>query len=520
MDTELYRKGQARVDEANKQALSGQVGGALTKEGIISQNGVSPITSTTLTSTPEIKLPTTQPTSSIADGVIASTTASADQFQKEAERVIAEQNKGQQAIQQERETTLGKIKGLFGQTSDLQTQRAEAEKQVDPFRAELANINKEIADQNVALRGETDAIMARGDVSREGQQSLLQNVKDTYGRRLADLAIRQSAANQNVTALETALDRKLELATASIKNDIEYYKDFELANLDILSKEERQRVQDIVAEKERQMESVTKKETAIANILKEALTNGVNMPDNVVAQIQKAKSDLEAYAILAKNGISLAKAGTGGGGVLASLPTSIQGKIISQSEKFSGSDIVKKYNSTVDSINVINGISSASENPADHQTIVYAFAKALDPDSAVKEGEYETIKKYAQSMVSRYGKEITNAINGTGFLSEKAISDIKTTMNNNLKSRTPQYENLKNETARVIDNIAGSPVASEILKDFSAGIAPNEEVVKNQVNDFVKNNPDKFDIISSLYSDPSITDFDVVEYLKLQGLIK
>lgn len=312
MDTELYRKGQARVDEANKQALSGQVGGALTKEGIISQNGTDPITSTTLTSTPEVKLPTTQPTSSIADGVIASTTASADQFQKEAERVVAEQNKGQQAIQQERETTLGKIKGLFGQTSDLQAQRAEAEKLVDPSRAELANINKEIADQNVALRGETDAIMARGDVSREGQQSLLQNVKDTYGRRLADLAIRQSAANQNVTALETALDRKLELATASIKNDIEYYKDFELANLDILSKEERQRVQDIVAEKNRQLETNTRRETAISNILKTASENGVRLPDTVVNDMLKARNDVEAYQILANRGYTLAKPQEGG----------------------------------------------------------------------------------------------------------------------------------------------------------------------------------------------------------------
>jgi len=314
MDTELYRKGQARVDEANKQALSGQVGGALTKEGIISQNGTDPITSQTLASTPSVKLPVVTPTSNPADAIIASTQASADQFQKEAERVVAEQNKGQQAIQQERETTLGKIKGLFGQTSELQTQRAEAEKQADPFRTELANINKEIADQNVALRGETDAIMARGDVSKEGQQSLLQNVKDTYGRRLADLAIRQSAANENVTALETALDRKLELATASIKNDIEYYTNFELENLNILKEDQKQRVKDIIAEKNKQLETVTKKETAIADVLKTASENKITIPDNVVAQIQKAGSALEAYQILAKNGISLAKAGTGGFG--------------------------------------------------------------------------------------------------------------------------------------------------------------------------------------------------------------
>ena len=141
------------------------------------------------------------------------------------------------------------------------------------------------------------------------------------------------------------------------------------------------------------------------------------------------------------------------GGVLSTLPASIQGKVISIAQKVGEGEIGKKYNATVDSINTVNGIDAKSKNPADHQAIVYAFAKALDPDSAVKEGEYDTIKKYAQSTISKYNKEITNAINGTGFLSEGAITNIKNTMNNIYSTRKPQFENLVKEQSRIITTL-------------------------------------------------------------------
>lgn len=157
-------------------------------------------------------------------------------------------------------------------------------------------------------------------------------------------------------------------------------------------------------------------------------------------------------------------------GVLSTLPTSVQTKIISKADSIGSSDIGKRYNATVDAINIINGIDTASKNPADHQTIIYSFAKSLDPESVVREGEYATIKRYAQSLIDRYGKEVTNAIAGTGFLSQKAIDNIKSTMNNNYNSRKLQYDNLVKDTKRIINNIAGKNVADEIMVDYSAGV--------------------------------------------------
>lgn len=178
-----------------------------------------------------------------------------------------------------------------------------------------------------------------------------------------------------------------------------------------------------------------------------------------------------------------AKGGGPNSGVLATLPTSIQGKVISIANGFGDKPNIKKYIEAIDSNNIVRGIDPKSKNPADHQQIVYAFAKALDPDSAVKEGEYDTIKKYAQSSISKYGKEITNAINGTGFLSEKAIENIQTTINNTLESRKTNYLNSVKETRKIINNIAGTDVADEIMIDYSGGIK-NESVTNNTAVDF------------------------------------
>jgi hypothetical protein len=159
-----------------------------------------------------------------------------------------------------------------------------------------------------------------------------------------------------------------------------------------------------------------------------------------------------------------------GGGVLANLPVSIQGKLMTMAEGLNSNATVKKYLNTVDAINTVNGISAKSKNPADHQTIIYAFAKSLDPDSVVREGEYAVIAKYAQSLVKKFGKEVSQAIAGTGFLSEEAIKNIQTTMNNNYRSIKPNYDNIVSETGRKIDAVAGAPVSGSLLTDYSKGV--------------------------------------------------
>lgn len=190
-----------------------------------------------------------------------------------------------------------------------------------------------------------------------------------------------------------------------------------------------------------------------------------------VALVQKDANG--QYREVASFGVGK-KPGSGSsyGGVLAQLPTALQTKLITLASSFGSSDIVKRYNSMTENINAVMSVDPKSKNPADHQQMIYAFAKGLDPDSAVKEGEYETIKKYAQALIATYGKEIQNAVDGTGFLSEKAIKNIQDTMTRTYEDRSNVYKNYYSEQSRIVNNLAGTDVASEILTDYSLGFKP------------------------------------------------
>lgn len=166
-------------------------------------------------------------------------------------------------------------------------------------------------------------------------------------------------------------------------------------------------------------------------------------------------------------------AGSGaGGGIYSKLDYRTANAVLSQADKFGSSDVVKKYNNIIAASNLIAGVDPNTKNAAEHQAVVYNFAKALDPDSVVREGEYATVKKYSQSLASKYGGELRQAIAGTGFLSPGAIEAIQEATNNRIKAYEPQYNNLKKETANRINNIAGKDVADIVLLDYEQGYQP------------------------------------------------
>lgn len=158
-----------------------------------------------------------------------------------------------------------------------------------------------------------------------------------------------------------------------------------------------------------------------------------------------------------------------GGGIYDLLDFRTANAVQKEADQFDASPTVKRFNNILDSRNAIAQIPANTKNPADHQAIIYYFAKALDPDSVVREGEYATIKKYAQPIFSRYKGELDNALNGTGFLSDAAVTNIKETIENRHKSTLPAYNNLEKETKSSINKIAGKDVSGMVMKDYKGG---------------------------------------------------
>jgi len=163
------------------------------------------------------------------------------------------------------------------------------------------------------------------------------------------------------------------------------------------------------------------------------------------------------------------------GGIYDLLDYRTANAVIAQGNSFGTSDIVKKYNNIVGASNLIAGIDPNTTNPAEHQAIVYNFAKALDPDSVVREGEYATVKKYSQNLLSKYKGEIKQAIAGTGFLSPQAIKDIQAATDNRIKAYEPQYQNLRNQTKTRINSIAGKDVGDLVLLEYDQGYTGNNQ---------------------------------------------
>lgn len=261
----------------------------------------STIGTSSLTPTTPVSVPTPAPSTAAAP-IISTSQANAD-AQKQAADVVAKETASLQPLQDQRTSALDSIKSLIGLTTTAQTNRATQDTQIDPYRKTLADLNQTIADTNVAYRGEKDAVLANGAVSKEGQQGLLSNIDTKYGRQLADLAIRQSAANQNVSALETAADRKLALTIAPLQTEIGYYKDFLLQNIDNLTQQEKDKINMVISEKNNILQRTTTQQGVANEALKAALTAGAKIPDTVTAQI--LANPAQAYQILAKNGISL-----------------------------------------------------------------------------------------------------------------------------------------------------------------------------------------------------------------------
>lgn len=344
----------------------------------------------------------------------------------------------------------------------------------------------------VTSKMNADLLQLRGTAAKEGVVEAVYGGQQAQVTREATIKLlplqAQLAADQgNLEMAQENTNILFKMYSDDAKRSADFYNENVKAAYDLFTKDEKKRVDEILWQKNFNADMI-KKEADNQNELAQQMlksgnmtgyraVTGIQIPHNVnsptfAEDYQDYKNELANTA--SRFGVQAQQQTQTKTGVLASLPTSIQTKIISKADSLGSSDIGKKYNATVDSINIVNGIDPKSKNPADHQTIVYAFAKSLDPDSVVREGEYATIKKYAQSAVNRYGKEITNAISGNGFLSVKAIADIQKTMQNNYSSRKPQFDNLMKETKRVINNIAGQDIADEIMIDYEGGVTQQQ----------------------------------------------
>jgi hypothetical protein len=91
----------------------------------------------------------------------------------------------------------------------------------------------------------------------------------------------------------------------------------------------------------------------------------------------------------------------------------------------------------------------------DAQAMIYAFAKAMDPDSVVREGEYATVQKYSQDWLSKFGFDVKRVFSPDGFLTAEAVANMKATIGDKYAVTRATYDNYKKEMDTKINSPQG-----------------------------------------------------------------
>jgi hypothetical protein len=151
----------------------------------------------------------------------------------------------------------------------------------------------------------------------------------------------------------------------------------------------------------------------------------------------------------------------------ASLSPQAQRRLDSTIRAYDALPIVKKTQTMAEAVSFADSLSPNTTNPADDQALIYAFAKAMDPDSVVREGEYATVQKYAQSWAESFGFNAARVFSNTSFLTPQARSNMKRTIRARYQAARAQYDNVTSSYATKIDRITGqSGTGREYLTDY------------------------------------------------------
>ena len=198
-------------------------------------------------------------------------------------------------------------------------------------------------------------------------------------------------------------------------------------------------------------------------------------------------------------------------------PGQLQSSINQIAGQFDNEPIVKKYNQSAGGYQFMQNIESTTNNPADDIGMIYAFAKIMDPESVVREGEYATVQKYAQSWANNFGFNAARIFSNTKFLSTKSLDNMKATALAKFSADKQQYDNLSNEYQRRVKEVQSGKVVNPIT-DYSAAFG--ETGIPNSSNDFKNISPEqKTQVLDKLESEEKLGELGFVDkFLSIFGL--
>jgi len=163
------------------------------------------------------------------------------------------------------------------------------------------------------------------------------------------------------------------------------------------------------------------------------------------------------------------------------LSTGAQATVRGIAGNFDNEQQVKNFQQVQSANSLIQAIPKDTKNPADNQALIYSFAKAMDPNSVVREGEYATVQKYAQSWADTQGFNASRILANKEFLTEQAVQNIKDTVQKKYDVEKVSFDNVYTEYARRIDRETGSSNGKDYLTNY--GLNQNQGNNQFDLND-------------------------------------
>jgi hypothetical protein len=142
---------------------------------------------------------------------------------------------------------------------------------------------------------------------------------------------------------------------------------------------------------------------------------------------------------------------------------------------FDNEAVVKNYSIIAEANEFVSNLKNKEVTSSDDQGLLYAFAKAMDPGSVVREGEYAVVQKYAQSWAQQFGFKTKRIFENSPFLSESARENMRETIKAKYNASLKNYDSVYSEYGRRIDKATGAADGKEYLTDYSLSFKKDGE---------------------------------------------
>lgn len=146
---------------------------------------------------------------------------------------------------------------------------------------------------------------------------------------------------------------------------------------------------------------------------------------------------------------------------------------------------VKRFGQLQEANSFVQALDPNTQSASDDQGLVYAFAKAMDPDSAVREGEYSTVQKYAQSWASTFSFDAQRVVDGVEFLTPEARINLKNAINTKYMATKKSYDKIYEEYGRRINETANVNNGTKYLTQYA--LPTSTEIVPNKQRELIQN---------------------------------